>query len=888
MKPLTISDEDLLHYGIPRRSGRYPWGSGEENVYYSNNRTFVQAVQELRNRGFSEKEIYEGFGMKSGEYRATLSNAKAEVRQANIAMATRLKDERGWSTTAIGERMNLPESTVRNLLKDGAADKASKTENTAKVLKNRVDEVKYLDVGKGTETQIGVTTTTWNNAVSSLRAQGYELHEVRIQQPGIPGQYTNFKILAPPGTTQKEVFLNQNKIQQLNKFTDDNGRNFYGLHPPIQVNKNRLDVVYAEQGGSQSDGVIYVRPGVKDLSLGDNTYAQVRVQVGPGHYIKGMAVYKSDLPDGVDLQFHTNKPDTGNKLDALKPIKEDANNPFGTVVRQIVDHPGTPKEKVTSAMNLVNEQGQWAEWNRTVSSQMLSKQKPILAKTQLSMTFEEKESALREINSLTNATVKKKLLLEFADSTDSSAVHLKARSFPGQATHVILPINSMKEHEVFAPNYNNGDRVVLVRYPHGGPFEIPELTVNNRNHEARRSIGPDSKDAIGIHHKVANRLSGADFDGDTVMVIPTAHTNITTRKPLEGLKDFDPSRAYPGYPGMKAMKNTQTEMGKISNLITDMSLRNASDAELTRAVKHSMVVIDAEKKGLNHRLSYNDNNIGELKRKYQPRDEVTGKAGASSLISRKKQDVRLPEMKERPASKGGSIDKATGKKILEPTGRINPKTGEVITKKYARLAVTDDAHKLSSGTPMEKYYADHSNKLKALANEARRISVNTPQPKQNPSARKTYAKEVDSLNAKLAIAIANKPKERQAQIISNTQFRMAKDADPNMDKATEKKIRFQTLQEARSRTGSDKVKIEITEKEWEAIQSGAISHSKLNEILDNSNMETVKKLATPKTQKLMSPTRITRAKQMLNSGFTRAEVASQLGVSLSTLDTAIA
>ena len=34
-------------------------------------------------------------------------------------------------------------------------------------------------------------------------------------------------------------------------------------------------------------------------------------------------------------------------------------------------------------------------------------------------------------------------------------------------------------------------------------------------------IGKTSQDAIGINSKVADRLSGADFDGDTVMGIPT-------------------------------------------------------------------------------------------------------------------------------------------------------------------------------------------------------------------------------------------------------------------------------------------------------------------------------------------------------------------------------
>ena len=63
------------------------------------------------------------------------------------------------------------------------------------------------------------------------------------------------------------------------------------------------------------DGVIEIRSGVDDLSLGDSHYAQVRILVDGNTYLKGMAVYSDDLPDGVDVMFNTNKkkrhPDIG-------------------------------------------------------------------------------------------------------------------------------------------------------------------------------------------------------------------------------------------------------------------------------------------------------------------------------------------------------------------------------------------------------------------------------------------------------------------------------------------------------------------------------------------------------------------------------------------------
>ena len=50
-------------------------------------------------------------------------------------------------------------------------------------------------------------------------------------------------------------------------------------------------------------------------------------------------------------------------------------------------------------------------------------------------------------------------------------------------------------------------------------------------------------------------------------------------------------------------------MGKISNLITDMTLLGASEDKLARAVRHSMVVIDDEKHHLDYKQSEKDNNI---------------------------------------------------------------------------------------------------------------------------------------------------------------------------------------------------------------------------------------------------------------------------------------
>lgn len=877
-----IPEKDYLaHYGILRKSGRYPWGSGGPE--YASNKSFLGYVEKLQKDGLTEAEVATGMGINTTQLRAAKSIAKNEERQAEINMATRLKDK-GMSNVAIAERMGKPESSVRALLAPGIKDKSDILMATSNMLKDQVAEKKYIDIGTGVENQLGISQTKLSTAVAMLQEEGYKIHYLKVKQLGT-GKQTTVKVLSAPDVPYTEVSKNRDKIKQIQSFSEDGGRSYLGVQPPLSVNSKRVKVRYAEEGGADADGVIYVRPGVPDVSLGSARYAQVRIAVDNSHYLKGMAMYKDDLPDGVDLVFNTNKKNTGNKLDSMKKMKDDPENPFGAVVRQKID----PKTgKVKSAMNIVNEEGDWDRWSKNLSSQMLSKQSPSLAKQQLDMTFERKKRELEEINSLTNPAVRRKLLESYADDVDSAAVHLKAAALPRQRSNVILPINSLSEKEIYAPNFRDGERVVLIRYPHGGIFEIPELTVNNRHPQAKRSIGR-AQDAVGINSKVAERLSGADFDGDTVLVIPNNKKLIKTAPALDGLKGFDPQRSYPSYEGMKPMsaRTKAIEMGQVSNLITDMTIRGASTQELARAVRHSMVVIDAEKHKLNYKQSAIDNGIADLKKKYQG----GARAGASTLVSRARSTVRVPERKPRPASEGGPIDKATGKRVYVDTGEtyVNPKGRTVPrTIEVRKLAETSNAHTLSSGTPIEKVYADHSNRLKALANSARRTAVNTRTTPYSPAAKKTYQKEVDTLRAKLNIAQRNRPLERQAQLLANAMVQAKKDANPDMDKADLKKIQGLALAEARNRTGAGKQRIDISPSEWAAIQSGAISNNTLQQILANADLDRVKELATPRIKTLMTSTKMTRATSMLADGYTQAEVADALGVSLTTLKTAIA
>jgi hypothetical protein len=926
---LIEKDDYLAHYGILRRSGRYPWGSGStENV---RNREFLAYFDKIKSEGnMSITEACKMVGISTTEYRAARTIAKAQQKQQQIHQAQKLRDQ-GWSHTAIAEKMfgtKSKESTIRSLLADDARAKIDALHNVSRMLEEGVASKRFIDIGTGVEQHLGIAESRLKAAVAVLKEKGYMVHKVQVDQLGTaPGNKTTIRVLTPPGTTYKELNARKGEIQQLDalgKFSKDNGKTILGIKPPLSISSRRVGIIYADQGGKEADGVIYVRPGVKDVSLGSAHYAQVRIMVDGTHYLKGMAVYKPDMPKGVDLQFNTNKNPGGSKIDVMKELKKkddgtiDSDNPFGAQIRpnggQVIDE---KTGKVTSVMNKINEEGNWDTWSDNLSSQFLSKQSPTLARRQLQATYDAEREKLDEIMQLTNPAVRAKLLESFADGADSSAVHLKAAALPGQASRVILPIPTMKETEVYAPTYKNGDRVVLIRYPHGGTFEIPELTVNNRHKLAREAFGEHPPDAIGINPKVAAKLSGADFDGDSVIVIPQRPgTTIKSSPSLEELKHFDPQREYPPYDGMKTIdggrwdakaskidygvkpdgtpgktspSGKQQHMGKVSNLITDMTIRGASNDELARAVKHSMVVIDAEKHSLDYKASEIDNGIKALQQKYQPRPGGQAAGGASTLISRAGSvDRQARAVKQR------GIDPITGRRILVPKGEewVDPVTGKTRfpTAPRKKLEIAEDAFALTSGgskekpgTSIEAAYAEHSNRMKALANLARKELVNTKLDKAVPSATRAYDQEVKSLTAKLNQAIQNRPLERQAQIYANTTLAQKRVDLPDMDAAQIKRVKFQALQQARSRVGAGKDQIQITPQEWTAIQARAISPSKLKSILDNADLETVKKLATPRQTTLMGGSQLPRAKAMLASGHTQAEVAQALGVSLTTL-----
>jgi hypothetical protein len=57
----------------------------------------------------------------------------------------------------------------------------------------------------------------------------------------------------------------------------------------------------------------------------------------------------------------------------------------------------------------------------------------------------------------------------------------------------------------------------------------------------------------------------------------------------------------------------------------------------------------------------------------------------------------------------------------------------------------------------------------------------------------------------------------------------------------------------------------------------------LQKILTNGDVDNIKYLALPKDAPKMTSSKMIRARQMVNNGFTQAEIADALGVGLTTL-----
>lgn len=994
----TIS---LLHSGVKRKSGRYAWGTGENPFQHENWDLFKSRMDSL-NGDESLKNIQRVFGetMTSGDYKHYKQLYKMVLKKNVVDQIKNLKtkgtEKNGWQpmgnseiarvlTERTGKKYN--ESTVRALLANDEKAGYRQVEDTALAIKQIVDEKGMIDVGKGVEQSLGITRSRLDSALFMLQQAGYNLYKNRIMNVTNKDSRITQTILTTKEFEQKDVYDSEKVHSLLQYRSKDGGETLSKTEKvvyPVSLDSSRIKIVYGEEGGADRDGTIELRKNVPDISLLDSTgegreqtYAQVRILVDDSSYLKGMAIYGDGLPKGKDVVFYTNKSIGTPMNEVLKTKKDDPNDPFGSLISEqnyYYDKNGNKKQGV---INYRAKEGDWSEWKDALPAQFLSKQSKKLAKQQLT---EKEKSVLKEYQSImeiNNPTIRKYFLNKFAEQCDSNAVELKAAALPGQKYQVMIAVPTLKNTECYAPNFEHGTKLALVRFPHAGTFEIPILTVNNKHADAKKLLGSNPLDAIAVNTKVAEQLSGADYDGDTVMCIPThdpkGRVHISSRNPLTDLENFDPKVSY-GYSKKEIDSEgvthyydeqgdeyplmgegyKQNQMGVVSNLISDMTLAGATDKEMARAVKHSMCVIDATKHHLNYKKSEIENDIATLKKKYQ-----TG--GSSTLITRAKSQYSEPKTQGSPKinikgtkyydssrPEGALIytlaedlyyprakyDKNTGlttlyttdgkkitynKKNREQSEKYDPapigttkngkpiygdtitnRTGDISyqvkmrTQQTTKMAVTDDARTLYSNPTspyeMEVLYAEYANYMKSLANQARKEYATTKGTGYNPTAAKQYAKEKASLTAKANNALKNAPIERAAQRMANAEIKKmdekAKETGTPLSNEDIRKLSQKAISRYRQELGSTSRRdryIPITDKEWQAIQAGAISESTLLTILNNTDPDDLREKATPGNKKEITNATIARIKSMAKQGTTNADIALKLGISTSTV-----
>lgn len=543
---MPFSDLFLSHghggHGIPHdpdgtpHSGRYQWGSGDRPYQHMDLPTYLsldesEKKEALKNIdpsdfiGFSSEMkkklgsvnptvLGKALGLSSNEYRATMSYMKAE-RKNYIKSYIRWRAQHDGikateqSPTKLAKTFGVSEGQIRIIVKEMENDvsdrKKMSIDNTVDAIKDefKLNGKKYLDIGAGNEYGLGCSKQRLDAAVKKLvDREGYVRTLVRTKQQGVSGnQWTTVDVLAPPGTSLEDISKHRKDIVPIiGHFTKDNGETYKTFEDPASIDASRVLIRYADDSpsGKDRDGLIEIRPGVTDLSLGKSTYAQARILVNNDFYLKGVAIYSDNVPKGYDIVFNSNKDSSvpmfgdNDKKDngVLKPIKDDPNNPFGALIMRSGQTTTTlPNGKeVLSAVNKVREEGEWDQWSKKVSSQFLSKQTTELAKRQLDLTYKEMKADYEDIKAIPNEAIRKKLLDSFANECDRASVDLKAVPFPNQQNKVILPIPSLKDGECYCPTYKNGETLALIRYPHAGRFEIPVVKVNNNNKEGKSLI----------------------------------------------------------------------------------------------------------------------------------------------------------------------------------------------------------------------------------------------------------------------------------------------------------------------------------------------------------------------------------------------------------------
>jgi predicted transcriptional regulator len=320
----------------------------------------------------------------------------------------------------------------------------------------------------------------------------------------------------------------------------------------------------------------------------------------------------------------------------------------------------------------------------------------------------------------------------------------------------------------------------------------------------------------------------------------------------------------------------------------------------------AQLIIDAEKHKLNWRGAEEEYRISELHEKYQGKK----RGGAVTIVSKASGEYDVPEGEEYydiDPKTGAKIPKYTGKKrvyftreddtkyykdLLPKQAGYDPNAKDV-TQKSTKMAETSDANTLVSPYKyrIETIYANYANQCKALANEARKESLVKKETPYSKQAADTYKEEVAHLTELIENSKVNAALERLAQRSAKVIIdeRIAKYPERYNKKTPDgkkhiSKLKNQVTNQQRKIVSKQRP-FDITPREWEAIEAGALHKSDVKEIINRANSDQVKKYAMPKNTdySTLSPANLAHARAMINSGYTQADVAASFNISPSTL-----
>ena len=187
----------IAHIGVKRRSGRYPWGSGERP--YQRSEDFLARVEQLKAEGMTEKDLMEYFKITSTDLRRQIRVAKHERRDLEVARAKSLRED-GLSLAEIAQKMGYAnDSSIRSLLNESTAINKNRAYVTADILEKELQTKNMLDVGAGVEQELGVTKGVLDEALFIMNTRGYDIYPVGMSQVTNNKQQTIMTVLAKEG-----------------------------------------------------------------------------------------------------------------------------------------------------------------------------------------------------------------------------------------------------------------------------------------------------------------------------------------------------------------------------------------------------------------------------------------------------------------------------------------------------------------------------------------------------------------------------------------------------------------------------------------------------------------------------------------------------------------